>query len=294
MRANKMYKDSVFVAYLTAEPRRLIEVYNAVFAADVPGDAEIEVNTLENVLYHGINNDLSFTIDGSLVVMIEDQATVNMNMPMRLLMYIARLYEKLLPSRAVYAGKTVKVPRPEFIVFYNGKDPMPDRMELRLSEAFVYAAAKEVLELTVTVYNINPGHNEEIRARSEALWNYSTFVGKIHEFERGGMALAEAIGEGVKYCIENDIMSGFLKENSSEVRNMLFTEYDPEEARKVAIEEGYEDGHEDGLRDGLARGFKDGRVEGLAEVAWRMKAEGLDLALISKVTGLREEQIKLI
>jgi predicted transposase/invertase (TIGR01784 family) len=124
------------------------------------------------------------------------------------------------------------------------------------------------------------------------------------------MSLADAIGEGVKYCIENDIMSGFLKENSSEVRNMLFTEYDPVEARKVAIEEGFEDGFEDGLEAGLEKGLeqgiekgresgiKEGRDEGRnerqAEIAGRMKAEGLDLALISKVTGLREEQIRQI
>jgi hypothetical protein len=106
---NREYKDGLFVAFMSEDKQRLIEVYNAVRDAHVPTDASVEVNTLDDVLYHGINNDLSFTLDGNLVVLIEDQATINMNMPIRLLMYVARLYEKLLPLRAAYMGKTVGV-----------------------------------------------------------------------------------------------------------------------------------------------------------------------------------------
>jgi hypothetical protein len=173
---NREYKDSLFVKYLTEDTTRLIEVYNAILGENVPRDAEVNLNTLDQVLYNNINNDLSFTIGDNLVILIENQATINMNMPLRLLMYVARVYEGLLPRRAVYAQKMVKVPRPEFIVLYNGKDEMPDRLELRLSDAFREANTKEVLELTLTVYNINPGHNEDIRKSSESLFNYSTFV----------------------------------------------------------------------------------------------------------------------
>jgi predicted transposase/invertase (TIGR01784 family) len=287
---NRQYKDSLFVTYLAEDSKRLIEVYNAVFGADVPPDAEIEINTLENVLYQTLNNDLSFTLGGNLVVLMEDQATPNMNMPLRLLMYLARVYEKLLPSRAVYAMKTVKVPKPEFVVFYNGKDEMPDTMELKLSEAFRDAHTKETLELTVTMYNINPGHNEHIRRRSKSLRDYSTFIAKIHEYEKDGMTLAEAIGAGVNYCIENGVMPEFIKKHASEVRNMLFVEYDPVEARKVAMEEGYEDGFEQGIEQGIEQGDAIARREN----AKRMKAEGLDIALIGKITDLSAEEIEKI
>jgi predicted transposase/invertase (TIGR01784 family) len=98
-------------------------------------------------------------------------------------------------------------------------------------------------------------------------------------------------------------MSGFLKENSSEVRNMLFTEYDPVEARKVAIEEGFEDGLEQGIEKGMEKGIekgresgiKEGRAEGVAEerlkTAKRMKAAGMDSALIVEFTGLSEDEV---
>jgi predicted transposase/invertase (TIGR01784 family) len=94
-------------------------------------------------------------------------------------------------------------------------------------------------------------------------------------------------------------MSGFLKENSSEVRNMLFTEYDPVEARKVAIEEGFEDGFEEGFEDGRVEGITEGivkgRAEGVAEerlkTAKRMKSSGMDSALIVEFTGLSEDEV---
>jgi hypothetical protein len=226
MKPNREFKNSLFVTYLTEEKERLIEVYNAVLDANVPSDAVVEVNTLDEILYHGMSNDLSFTIDGNLVVLIEDQSTINMNMPLRLLMYVTRIYETLLPSRALYAEKTIKVPRPEFIVFYNGKDEMPDIAELKLSEAFKDAYTKETLELTLTVYNINPGHNEGIRRRSRALWEYSTLVSKVHEYKKNGMELAEAIRAGVEYAMGNGIMPEFIRKHSSEVNNMLFAEYD--------------------------------------------------------------------
>jgi hypothetical protein len=57
------------------------------------------------------------------VVILEHQSTVNPNLPLRVLMYIARVYEKLTAGRNVYGRKKLLIPRPEFIVLYNGKEP---------------------------------------------------------------------------------------------------------------------------------------------------------------------------
>ena len=110
-------------------------------------------------------------------------------MPLRLLIYIAHIYEKIIDRKLLYKTKLEKIPTPEFIVLYNPRvaankflkqmanmpsakgnyTPYPDRSTLRLSDAF-----KEVcgllgveppalsLELIVHVYNINSGHNAEI------------------------------------------------------------------------------------------------------------------------------------
>ncbi|GHV90722.1 hypothetical protein AGMMS50268_12250 [Spirochaetia bacterium] len=53
----------------------------------------MSINTLTDVFFKDQINDLSFTVDNRLVVLIEHQSTINPNMPIRLLMYIARVYE---------------------------------------------------------------------------------------------------------------------------------------------------------------------------------------------------------
>jgi hypothetical protein len=72
-------------------------------------------------------------------------------------MYIARIYEKLIDNRKVYSAKKLVVPRPEFIVLYNGVEPYPDRSVLRLSESFEgglpVLSATPALELEAKVYN---------------------------------------------------------------------------------------------------------------------------------------------
>jgi hypothetical protein len=47
-------------------------------------------------------------------------------MAIRLLLYIARVYEKLTADKNLYGRKKLSIPRPEFIVLYNGTDPYPD------------------------------------------------------------------------------------------------------------------------------------------------------------------------
>jgi hypothetical protein len=81
-------------------------------------------------------NDISFTIGDKLVILIEHQSTINPNMALRLLMHIARVYEKILGDKNVYTTKLLSIPRPEFFVLYNGTAPYPDEQVLKLSDAF--------------------------------------------------------------------------------------------------------------------------------------------------------------
>ena len=52
----------------------------------------LEINTLENVLYLSMKNDISFLVSGTLSL-YEHQSTYNPNMPLRGLLYLARLYK---------------------------------------------------------------------------------------------------------------------------------------------------------------------------------------------------------
>jgi hypothetical protein len=100
-------------------------------------------------------------------------------MPLRLLSYIARIYEKITAGkkRQWYGKKGFTIPRTEFIVLYNGVDPFPDEQTLRLSDAFEDVSALGLpagalpldLELVAKVFNISEGHNRDMVQKNETL-----------------------------------------------------------------------------------------------------------------------------
>ena len=95
--------------------------------------------------------------------------------------------------------------------------------------------------------NVNAGHNETFLGKCEVLHSYAIFIGKIREYQREGRTLEGAIAAAVDYCIANGILVEYLKSNGSEVRNMLFTEWNLEDAKQVWLEEGREEGFEKGM-----------------------------------------------
>jgi hypothetical protein len=279
MGLNKQYKDSVF-SLLFSDPDILRELYGALCGVPLDPSIPITINTLEGALFMERINDISFEIAHKLVILLEHQSTINPNMALRLLMYIARIYEKLIDNRKIYSAKKIPLPRPEFIVLYNGVGQYPDESTLKLSESFEQSGLPVLsagsLELVVKVYNINEGHNEGIIRRSEKLRGYSTFIGKVREFEHGGVEKEGAIKEAVEYCVGHGILEEFLKANSSEVINMLLTEWNWDDALEVRWEEGLERGLEQGRR----------------ETAKNLKALGLPVDQIAAVTGLDPELIR--
>jgi predicted transposase/invertase (TIGR01784 family) len=232
-------------------------------------------------------------------------------MPLRLLMYIADVYEKIIDYRKIYWTKLVKIPCPEFIVLYNGTAPYPDHKELKLSSAFKEAGDLKLndrlpLELIVQVYNINKGHNAEILRKCEVLDNYSFLIDKIREYQKEGFTLAKAVLTAIKYCIDNNKLKDFLETHSSEVHNMLLERYDPkeemealrEEAWEYGLEEGIEKGIERGIEEGIERGIEKGIERGIEKgmttAARNALAKGIPIETVREITGLDMETIKNI
>jgi flagellar biosynthesis/type III secretory pathway protein FliH len=287
MEVNTKYKDSVF-SFLFSNPDALRELYSALEGVTLPPDAPVSINTLSDVLYMGQVNDISFTIDNRLVVLLEHQSTINPNMPLRLLIYIARVYEKIIDRRKAYRTGLEKIPSPEFIVLYNGVKPYPERAELRLSDAFKDAAdlksaagsaaagSSAALELVVKVYNINKGYNTDLARKSRTLEGYSEFVERIRENGKT-MAKEESVKAAIKQCIERNILRTFLETNSSEVMNMLITEWDLDEAIAVNREEAWAEGREEGYEEGRGEGYEEGRGEGYEEGRGEGREEGLEM-----------------
>jgi hypothetical protein len=282
MNTNKNYKDSVFTA-LFGEPDTLRELYCALEGVTLPPDTPVVVNSIEEALYKDRKNDISFEIGGKLVVLIEHQSTINPNMALRLLLYVGRVYEKIIGDRMIYSSKQMSIPRPEFYVLYNGTAPYPEEDALKLSDLFesletLGLPAKEnpALELVVRVININEGKNEAIAKRCRLLAEYIAFIAKVREFEKEGLKRSEAIKKAVVYCRSHDILKEFLEKNASEVLNMLLTEWNWDDAKEVWQEEAAEEAAE----------------KKAEEIAKNMKARGRSLEEISEDTGLDMETIK--
>ena len=53
-------------------------------------------------------------------MLFEHQSTVNENMPLRCLLYAAKLLQKLIDQRALYKEELLTIPEPRFYVFYKG------------------------------------------------------------------------------------------------------------------------------------------------------------------------------
>ena len=251
MCVNKNFKDSVFTA-LFSDPDLLRELYCALRGITLPNDAPVSINTLENVVFMDLYNDISFEIDGKLIVLIEHQTTINPNMALRLLMYYANVTEKLVKGKTLYSEKTLSIPWPEFYVLYNGKKPYPDQKILKLSDLFkkpqelgLPEDSYPLLELEVKVININEGKNAAIVNRCKKLAEYSAFTARAEKLFNELGDRGEAVRAAIKYCEKHDILREFLEVHGSEVLNMLSLEWNWDEAKEVWQEEASEKAREE-------------------------------------------------
>ena len=300
MKPNKKYKDSVFSA-LFNNPDALRELYSAIEGISIPPDKHIDINTLTDVLIRGRINDLSFTIDKRLVVLTEQQSTISENLPLRLLEYVARVYEKIIDNGKRFQVKLQKIPRPEFIVLYNGKEQFPDHQKLKLSTAFMdvkglkQSGSNELpLELIVNVYNINQGYNPGILKKSVILESYSILISKIWELLNSKLPLDESLKLAIKYCINNNILKDFLKKHSKEIYGMLYCEYRFEDELAAVKEEAREDAWNEAWNEAWGEAWNESSKQEKILIAKKSLSKGLNPELIKEITGLDLETIQLL
>ena len=245
MSVNKKYKDGVFRIIFNNEPV-ILELLNAIEGTNYKDVSIIKIQTLKDVLFSTIQNDLAFGVKKKIVILVEHQSTINENMPVRFLAYILSIYLKILGKR-LYQENMVKLPRPEFIVLYNGKAPFPKEKFFRLSDAFEEVDEETenskliFLDVLVRVYNINKGVNLKLERKSKTLKGYATFIAKVREYEKK-KPLEEAIKSAVEYCIKRGILVDFFKEHAQEVVKMIKLEYNRKDELKAVREEGKEEG----------------------------------------------------
>ena len=255
---NRQYKDRLW-RMIFNNKEDLLQLYNAINHTDYQNPDDLEVNTLEDVLYLSMKNDVSFLVGGTMNL-YEHQSTFNPNMPLRGVFYFSRVYEGYVADNnlMIYHEKRVRLPKPKYIVFYNGTKKQPDSMELRLSDCFENTDNEApCLECTATMLNINYGHNQELMKHCRKLEEYSIFVQCVREYIQSEPSVEDALEKAIDTCIHQDVLADFLKKHRAEVTNMILTTYDKDLYEKTLKE----DAREEGLMTGRVQGREEGRAE---------------------------------
>ena len=239
---NREYRSTVF-ALLFSEKKNALALYNALHHTSCTDEEEIQVNTLEgSSVFARRQNDVSFLFAGQQSL-YEHQSTVNPNMPLRNLFYLADLLQRDYGRRDLYRERVLKIPAPRFAVFYNGRREQPEEQTYRLSDQFESQMAYPEVELAVTVYNINPGMNEELKDRCRPLRDYTIFVERMQEaLDAAGTEQEKnrAAREVIEQCIGEGILADFLRKYGEEIVRMYAWEITEEEYREVIREDAME------------------------------------------------------
>ena len=261
---NRTFKSTLFIM-LFEDKKNLLELYNAITGKHYADPELLEINTLENAIYMSMKNDVSFLIDGRLSL-YEHQSTKNPNLPLRFLLYISHLYSRLTVKENLYGETIVQIPAPEFLIFYNGKDKMPERQILKLSDMYSVQEGQPKLELNATLLNISGSNNQKLKEACRTLGEYAIYADKIRAYTEE-MELSEAVDRAMDECIREDVLREFLMKHRAEARAMSIFEYDQERHMQQEREAGIEKGKEQLLRRQVQKNLSRGMsISEIAEV----------------------------
>ena len=267
---NNEHKDRVF-KFLFGNPDNkawTLALYNAVNGTNYTNPDDIQFNTIEDAIYLGMKNDISLIIMNEINLW-EHQSTFNPNLPMRIFLYAAKLYEKYIANSDYYPYSSTlqKIPRPKCVCFYNGTAEQPERQILKLSDSF---DGEGDIEVKVTMLNINYGKNKKLMEICEPLNEYAWLVDAIRTHQKNLMNLEAAVDTAIYEMPDEFIIKKFLLSNKAEVKGMFLTEWDQE---KVLEQE---------------------RREIEYRVATDMLKKNLPISLIEEISKLSEETIRKI
>lgn len=274
---NRKYKDSVFTDLFGSDKtgkENFLALYNAlsgnVFKLE---EVSLERKVIERSLYKTFNNDVSWEINGKLIVLVEHQSTVNENMPFRCLEYVTRIYEGIVPIKERYAEKVYKIPNPDFYVVYIGKKELPLEQDLRLSNAF-YEKDGSKLELVVKVKNCSDSKLLPLVGNCDILKQYCQFI-EIVEQNYNRVFPKRSFKKAIEIAMEQGILTDYLDRKAREVINMLCAKYDYKMDIAVKKEEAFQDGQE-------AKAI---------EAAKSFYANGVSVEIIAKALNMTQEQV---
>lgn len=276
---NRKHKDTLFRKIFGTEEHKkyLLSLYNAINHSDYTNMEDLELMILDDVLFVSMKNDVAFLFDCKMNL-YEHQSTINQNMPLRGFMYMAKLWQNWIKKnhKNIYQKKLVKIPTPQYMVFYNGTEETEDKYELYLSDAFESIPKTGKYEWTAEVYNINAGKNKRLMEECKALREYAEFVQMVREYYKESGNETEAIKKALEKAIERNYLDGYFKKEREEVFMTTLLEVD-------------RDIYENDLRE---EGRMEGRMEERTEIIFAMHENGMSIRQIASIIKMEAEEIE--
>ena len=282
-------RDRLFIAIFGEDDERSkrwrLDLYNVLNGTNYTDPDALELNTIENVIFVTMYNDVSFLVD-SQMTLYEQQSRPNANMPLRGLFYFSQLYQRFISDNELdlHRSSLIKIPNPRFVVFYNGKPDRAERYELRLSSAFKLKDDSGKFEWTADVININTNMNESLVKKCKPLYDYVRLVGRIFANQSQKMEIGQAVREAVEWACEQDLLDGFVREQKENIMGMCLTEFNEE----IAIRNWRQDGIIEGREQGITEGSQAKAVEAARNF---LAMNVLTPEQIAQGTGLPLEQV---
>ncbi len=240
-------KDSVFTN-LFQHPKYVAQLYEALHpeVGDVSED-RIKIVTLKNILTDSIYNDLGFTVDGRLVVLVEAQSTWTANIIIRGLMYLVQTYQDYIEDEQlnVYGSAKLPLPKPELYVIYTGERKV-EKGYITLSEEF-FGGEQSALEVRVGV--ITDGEKGDI------INQYVTFTKIYTEQLKKHGRTREAIEETINICKDENVLKEYLSKHEGEVHDIMFALFDDEQILNATLRDYEKKGREEGREEGIGIGI---------------------------------------
>ena len=273
---NRSYKDRLF-KIIFEDKKELLSLYNALTGKNYQNPDELEINTIDDVIYMHLKNDMSFILD-DWQNLFEQQSTFNPNQPLRGFFYFADLHKVKYFGKKIYSTRLLKIPTPQYIVFYNGTTSMPDRKELRLSDAFQQPTEQPDIEVVAHMLNINYGHNKELMERCQKLKEYAQFIDIIRHYLRENKQWSneQAISKAIDDCIKNNILRDILQKERLRVMASILSEFD-------------EVGYKEMIQD---EAIEDGEIRGSIKLAYKLKLPKPEIiAILRHDYNLSDEEV---
>ena len=87
----------------------------------------------------------------------------------------------------------------------------------------------------------------------KSLKDYSEYTERVREYAQI-KPVEEAVEQAISECIQEGILSEFLKQNRAEAKQVSIYEYDEEKHMRQEREASWEEGREEGIEEGIKKG----------------------------------------